>query len=268
MINTKYFQFQSCKIAYRDMGTGQVVVLLHGFGEDSQIFDLQTEYLKNHYRLIVPDLPGSGQSAIDLKLSSSIDLMADCIAALVREITDQPVILLGHSMGGYITLAFAQKYPGRLKGFGLLHSTAFADNEEKKATRRKSIDFIREKGAFPFLQTAIPGLFAETYQKHFNDKINMLVERGKQFTGDTLVSYYEAMIDRPDRTQVLSDSKVPVLFILGTEDKAAPMDDVLQQVKLPDISYFHILENVGHMGMWEATEQMNTMILKFIKDIE
>ncbi|MES2775442.1 MAG: alpha/beta hydrolase [Bacteroidota bacterium] len=272
---TNTFQYQNTTISYSDTGSGQIVVLLHGFGEDSHIFDRQVAFLKDRCRIIVPDLPGSGASVTsgglspeEANLCSSIDAMAECIAALIQSISGTPVVLLGHSMGGYITLAVAEKYPERLKAFGLLHSTSFADSEEKKAGRKKSIGFIQEHGAFAFLQTAIPALFAEGYQREHPAEVAGLVESGKQFTKEALVAYYNAMIDRPDRSDVLRGSKMPVLFVLGTEDKAVPMEDTLKQVHLPDVSYFHVLENVGHMGMWEATGQMNSFIIKFINDIE
>ena len=270
---THTFLYQNDTISYRSLGQGRPVVLLHGFGEDSHIFDKQIEVLQNHCWLIIPDLPGSGSSIVSDQLGenavfSSIESMADCMAALIQSITAEPIILLGHSMGGYITLAFAEKYPERLKAFGLLHSSAFADSEEKKTARRKSIDFIQKQGAFAFLQTAIPGLFAEGYQKEHAAAIAALVENGKHFTTEAMVGYYQAMIDRTDRTHVLKGSKMPVLFVLGTEDKAVPIDDVLKQVHLPDVSYFHVLKNVGHMGMWEDIGQMNSIILKFINDID
>ncbi len=270
---THTFFYQNNTISYRSLGTGQPVVLLHGFGEDSHIFDKQIAFLQNHCWLIIPDLPGSGGSVVNKPLEedavySSIVSMADAVAVLIQSITTEPIVLLGHSMGGYITLAFAEKYPEQLKAFGLLHSSAFADSEEKKTARRKSIDFIQKQGAFAFLQTAIPGLFAEGYQKEHVVTVTALVESGKQFTGEALIGYYEAMIARTDRTHVLRGSKMPVLFVLGTEDKAVPIEDVLKQVHLPDVSYFHVLENVGHMGMWENTGQMNSIILKFINDID
>ncbi len=267
------FPYQNSAISYRSLGKGLPVILLHGFGEDSQIFNKQIEVLQNHCWLIVPDLPGSGGSVVNNQLGdnavfATIESMADCVAALIQSITEEPVILLGHSMGGYITLAIAEKYNDRLKAFGLLHSSAFADSEEKKIARKKSIEFIQKQGAFAFLQTAIPGLFAEGYQKKHAANVAGLVQNGKQFTSEALIGYYEAMVARTDRTHVLRGSKMPVLFVLGTADKAVPMADVLKQVHLPDVSYFHVLENVGHIGMWEATEQMNSIIIKFIKDIE
>jgi pimeloyl-ACP methyl ester carboxylesterase len=172
--------------------------------------------------------------------------------------------MLGHSMGGYITLAFAEKYPGLLDGFGLIHSTAFADTEEKKQTRERGIAFIDQHGAHAFLKTSIPNLFGKRFQEEFPEKITSLVEAAAAFTKESLQQYYRAMIRRPNRAPVLESNPLPVLFVMGTEDVAAPMTEVLQQAHLPNKSYIHILPGTGHMGMWEAPEALNQWILAFI----
>lgn len=276
---TKTFPFHNTSVSYRDQGTGQAVMLVHGFGEDSHIFDQQIEYLQEHCRLLVPDLPGSGQSVpvwqpednsvpkYTPAFDASMEFMADTLAQVLQHAGASDTILLGHSMGGYITLAFAEKYPGLLKAFGLLHSTAFADTGEKKENRRQGIKKITDEGPFAFIQTAVPVLFGDRYKAEHPELVEQLVQSGKQFTAQALTAYYNAMIERPDRTHVLSGSKLPVLFVFGTVDKAIAMDDVLKQVHLPEVSYFHALEEVGHVGMWEATAEMNLFILKFINDI-
>jgi pimeloyl-ACP methyl ester carboxylesterase len=297
------FYYQDCDIHYTDTGgDGPIIVLLHGFAETVAVWQQQVDFLKNHCRVIVPQIPDahwqvsntpyytderltditsiaaplyqmpsaiSTTTAVQLpdivyQLSSSIDAMATALHALIEHLTQQPIIVLGHSMGGYITLALAEKYPQVVKAFGFVHSTAFADTEEKKTTRRKSIEFIRKNGSEAFFKTSAPGLFSEASKKAHPEWLQQTVSMAAQFEPEILISNYEAMIARPDRTAVLSGSKVPVLFILGKEDKAAPAADVLQQVHLPQVCYFHLLENVAHMGMWEATEQVNTFILKFV----
>jgi pimeloyl-ACP methyl ester carboxylesterase len=172
--------------------------------------------------------------------------------------------MIGHSMGGYVALAFAEKYPERLNAFGLFHSSAFADTEEKKLARKKSIEFIQANGAHAFLKTATPGLFAETYTKEHSTEIEKLVEYLQYFTKEALVQYYEAMIVRPDRTAVLSSFPKPILFIIGEHDKAVPMQSGLQQSYLPQESHVHILQHSGHMGMWEETAKANGILKAFI----
>src|SRR5687768_2464498 len=126
----KIFEYETVAIHYLSEGEGIPVVLLHGFGEDRRVFENQIAFLKDHCRLIVPDLPGSGKSGVLNGEEVSMISYADCVHALLQHEKIARCILLGHSMGGYITLAFAKKYGEELMGFGLLHSTAFADNEE------------------------------------------------------------------------------------------------------------------------------------------
>ena len=261
-MQTKTITYQSSKIFYRIAGTGKPVVLLHGFGEDGEIWNNQIEFLKSHYQLIIPDLPGSGKS--ELIADMSIEGMAETIKKILKvELPEtEEICLIGHSMGGYITLAFAEKYPSLLNSFGLVHSSAFADGEEKKAARLKSIGFIKTNGAYEFLKTVIPGLFLnpEGYKP-----CTSLIEAGKNFTADALIQYYHAMINRPDRTAVLKIFSKPILFIIGQHDKAIPFDQSMQQCYLPNQSHIHILRNSAHMGMWEETQKTNLILHNFLQ---
>ncbi|MCU0335777.1 MAG: alpha/beta hydrolase, partial [Chitinophagaceae bacterium] len=166
-----------------------------------------------------------------------------------------------------IALCMHQQAAGRLLGWGLLHSTAFADSEEKKATRRKAIEFIQEHGAPAFLQTAIPGLFAPAFAEAQPAVVQQLVQRGNAFGADALIDYYEAMIARPDRTAELQRSQVPVLFVLGNLDKAAPYADLLQQVALPDQAHLTVLRDVAHMGMLEQPAAFEAALVQFLQSL-
>ena len=268
--------YKNASISYRTEGKGKPIVLLHGFGEDSHIFDQQIDFLKDHCFLIIPDLPGTGKSALlvsDNQLPAtgnlepatiSIEDYADCIKALLEEEKINKCILLGHSMGGYITLAFAEKYPESLSRFGLIHSSAFADNEEKKRNRQRGIDLMEQYGAYSFLKNTIPNLFSQQFKEAFPAKLESLIEASKQFSTEACQQYYRAMMNRPDRTSVLKGNPLPVLFVIGTEDVAAPLNDLNKQIHLPLCSYIHIIENVGHMSMWEAPELLNSYLLEFI----
>jgi pimeloyl-ACP methyl ester carboxylesterase len=258
----KIITYQSSKIFYRIIGNGKPVILLHGFGEDGSIWQNQIEFLKNHFQLIIPDLPGSGQSAvISNQLVVGIEVYAEAVRLILLDEKMDNCVIIGHSMGGYITLALAEKYPHLVKAFGLFHSSAFADSEEKKATRLKAIEFIKNNGAYEFLKTSIPGLFLnpENYQPCIN-----LVEKAKHFTAEALIQYYQAMVARPNRTEVLKNFAGPILFIIGEHDKAVPFEQSMQQCYLPAQSHIHILRNSAHMGMWEEVEKVNTILLQFL----
>jgi pimeloyl-ACP methyl ester carboxylesterase len=190
------------------------------------------------------------------------------VDAILKNENIDGCVMLGHSMGGYITLAYAEKYPARLKAFGLVHSTAFADSKEKKQSRLKGIGVIENYGSYAFLKTTQPGLFSADFRKKQPGVVNDLIRDGKGFSKKSLQQYYFAMMNRPDRSSVLKNNKLPVLFVMGTEDNAAPINDVLQQVHLPEIAYIHILENSGHMGMLEKPMRLNRILKDFIHEME
>lgn len=256
------------KITYDLLGEGFPVVLVHGFGEDRHIWDEQAKFLSSFCRLIIPDLPGSGDSVTTLeKEASQIEFYADCLYELLKAEQVSTCIMLGHSMGGYITLRFVECHSEIVSGFGLIHSTAFADSEEKKLVRKKGIAAMAEYGAHAFLKTVTPNLFGKRFKAAYPEKVEALAESGNNFSVESLQHYYTAMMNRPGRTEVIKQAQVPVLFITGTEDIAAPLNDVLQQTYLAPISYVNILEQTGHMGMIESPEKVNEAIATFIKEI-
>ena len=213
-------------LQYNKYGQGFPVILLHGFGEDNTIWNNQVVVLKDQCQLIVPNLQGTGSSPLmQDKTQLSVEAMADDIKLLLDEENITQCILLGHSMGGYIALAFAEKFPHYLKGFGLIHSTAYADDEEKKKNRLKSIDIIEEYGGYSFLKNTIPNLFSVKFKFNNEESVEELIQKSKSFSNTSLQAYCQAMMTRPDRTSILKNATVPVLLIAGTEDIAAPLKD-------------------------------------------
>lgn len=228
----------------------ETVVLIHGFGEDSQVWDNIIAELKQEYQILVPDLPGSGINNADSE-GISMESMAEFIKELLDEQKIDTCSMIGHSMGGYITLAFAEKYPERLNRFGLFHSTAFADNDEKKEARKKNIDFIQKHGSAKFIGQTMPNLFAEDTSKNNPGIIKEMIDRYRNFSPDSLVNYTRAMMERPDRVHVLKTFPKPVLFIMGEKDTAVPIEQGLKQCSIPEFSYIYIATRSGHMGMIE-----------------
>jgi len=247
---------------YRELGNGHPTLLLHGFAEDSTVWDNQTGALSETCRLILPDLPGSGRSPATRSLS--IEEMAKSIKDLLDHLKIDRCTLIGHSMGGYITLAFAALYPERLNALGLFHSTAYPDTDEKRATRRKAIDFIRANGSAPFIRASIPNLFSAHTREHHPDLIEATITKYSGLAPASLIAWYEAMIARPDRTDVLRQFPRPVLFIIGRDDNVIPLQQSLEQCYFPSISHLHIVENAGHQAMLENPEKSNQLLLEFI----
>ncbi len=263
MFQNKNIIYENAAINYTLYGSGKAVVLIHGFGEDSSIWDAQVKFLQNDFLLIVPDLPGSGKSDLLEKEHVQILDYAEIIKAILEQEKIAVCSMLGHSMGGYVTVAFTEKYADRLNAFGLIHSSAYADDEAKIELRKKAVAFIQQNGSMAFLKTAIPNLFYNVEKSKNN--IEVLIERGNNFSPEALIQYYEAMIGRPDRTNVLKTFSKPILFIIGAYDKAVSFTHSLQQTHLPSNAYIHILRSSGHMGMYEETNKLNETLAGFLQ---
>jgi pimeloyl-ACP methyl ester carboxylesterase len=246
-------QEKDSSIYYRTAGEGETVILIHGFGEDSSIWDGLIPHLQNDYRLIVPDLVGSGRSTGNTD-AISMESMAEDINRLLESEEIESCYMIGHSMGGYITLAFAEKFPGKLKGLGLFHSTAYADSDEKKVGRKKNIDFIEKHGSAKFLEQANPNLFSDQSKKEKPQLVKEFIDRHSNFSSSSLVAYTEAMMNRADRTEVLKSFQNPVLLIIGEHDTAIPIEQSLKLCRIADFAYIYIAAHSGHLGMLEEPE--------------
>ena len=261
-------QFKNKTIFYQKEGQGNPVMLVHGFGENGSIWKHQVEKLKHHFLVVVPDLPGSGQSEL---------LDGDCTmeeyAEVIKVIADKEFLsnqrnktftLIGHSMGGYISLAFANKYGDILNSFGLFHSSAFADNAEKISTRKKGIEFIEKNGSKLYAETTVPDLFSDHTKNNKPELVKNLVKLAGELSNETLIQYTQAMIKRPDTTSVLKTFSRPILFIIGIHDNAVPLEASLNQCHLTSSGSSHFLQETGHVGMWEQTELSNRYLYNFL----
>ena len=212
---------------------------------------------------MIDDMSMEGMAEV---LKTILDTESSKVSPSGGDLEGAGASIIGHSMGGYIALAFVEKYEGLLSSFGLFHSSAFADTEEKKATRRKGIEFIKEHGAFEFLKTATPNLFSPISKDEMPGLIGEFIGSLNNFSPESLVSYYESMIKRPDRTAILKKTKMPVLFIIGEFDNAIPLQDGLKQCHLPEQATINILHRSGHMGMMEETDKSNRLLEEFLSE--
>jgi pimeloyl-ACP methyl ester carboxylesterase len=262
----KSLLFKDELLEYDVRGNGLPVMLIHGFTEDRRIWDPLLTGMEDKYNWILPDLPGSGQSVFNGSLSQ-LNNFSEALKAIVDQEKIRDLVLIGHSMGGYISLAFAEKYPEKIRALGLFHSSSYADSAEKKESREKNIRFIQKNGAALFVEQVIPGLFSDSFKAEHPEEIRKLIDRYANFSHDSLVLYLEAMKQRPATTGVLKSITKPVLFIMGEEDKAVPIKDALEQCHLPRISYIHILTHTAHMGMIENTSLCNSYLDRFLEEI-
>ncbi|MFK7799405.1 MAG: alpha/beta fold hydrolase [Aureispira sp.] len=258
--------YQQSKIAYQRSGQGTVLVLLHGFCEDSTMWADLVPLLSKKYSVLTIDLSGFGQS--DLLKESSIAAMANAVYAVWKTEQLDAAVLIGHSMGGYVGLELAAQYPDCLLGLGLLHSHPFADSEEKINNRLKTIAFVERHGIAPFAGQFVRNLFPAAFVQEHKALIEELVHQTSLHHSDAVVAASKAMIGRKDHRATLQALACPVLMVVGTADKAIATPLCLAQLALPSTASIHILEGVGHMAHVEAPAETLEIMVDFLEFCE
>jgi pimeloyl-ACP methyl ester carboxylesterase len=249
-------------LEYNDSGNGFPLLLLHGFCENRTVWKYCEKELATHYRVIIPDLPGFGESRLE-ETEVSMEYFAEQVRKLLDDLKIEKCIMIGHSLGGYVTLAFAEKYESHLTGMGMFHSTAFADAEEKKENRNKTIEFIQKHGVPEFAESFVPPLFSLKNKDLFKPEIKELTFAAAASSEQGVIETTKAMRDRKDRTEVLKSVNIPVLFVAGKLDGVIPLEKSLQQCHLPKHSIVHFLEGTGHMGMIEKKQETIKILIHF-----
>ena len=259
-----YFAFLMSKaIIYTDKGAGSVVVFVHGFCESKDIWIPFAEKLSMHYRVICIDLPGFGESLLDRE-QISMEWFADEVHQLMKLLSIHTFTFVGHSLGGYIGLAYAEKYAHYLNGICLFHSTAYADSDERKINRDKTVAFIHKYGTDMFTQSFIEPLFLLQNRQILKNEIAELKLIAKQSSEKGIIATTKAMRDRPDRSNVLATLKIPVLLIGGKNDATIPIEKLKELAKLSEVIQLAEIEDCGHMGMYEQKEKTFSVLNYFL----
>lgn len=250
------------KIHYRKYGQGEPLVLIHGFPEDGDLWHKIVPQLAQHFTLFIPDLPGVGNSC-DIGNGVSIDELAMSVNWILDEENITQAVIAGHSMGGYIAMSFAAQFPGRLKGLSLVHSTATEDTEDKKEIRRKAIRLLEKGGKEAFVNGMIPNLFSDNFKEHNKEAIMRQINQALEVKAESMISFYNAMINRPNRVEVLTDIAIPVQWIIGQYDTVVPMNVSLQQTTKSNVTFVSIYSDAAHMSMIEQPLKLTNDLKAF-----
>lgn len=249
-----------CDVYYVIRGKGPALMLLHGFPLDHNIWQGIVDEICDHYTVILPDLPGAGKSTLPDDLS--IETMAAAMGDILKQEGIDKAVLCGHSMGGYVALAFAELYPDRIAGLGMIHSTAHSDSDEKKEQREKVIKIISDGGKEPFINQMITALYSDDTATDAN--LSYTRDIAMSTNEAALLAFYKSMINRPDRTSTLQGAAYPCLWIVGDDDKVLNKNVVLQQSWLANVNYVYVLKNCGHISMIETPKTSVTYIKDFL----
>jgi 3-oxoadipate enol-lactonase len=250
------------EIAYQEIGNGETIVFLHGFCGSMSYWDKVLPQLSTQYRVILIDLRGHGDSSSN-GLPFTIDDMAKDIKEVLESLHLGQVYLFGHSLGGYVTLSLVEHFPEKLKGYGLIHSTAFPDSEEGKKGRTNAVQNIEMDGIKPFIDGLVPKLFSDDSLNTLKDDVEKAIQIGYATNPKAAQQTLLAMKGRPDRNEVLRNSSVPVLLVAGEGDKIIPAENTFS-VDGPLIKRA-IIQKAGHMSMYEQPEELVAVIREFLE---
>ena len=237
------------------------IVFLHGFAESREVWSDFTRSFPDGYRLLAPNLPGHGTNLAPVPDFSMEAQARHVIDYLSQKDCSTPVLLVCHSMGGYVALALAERWPQRVAGLALINSSALADTDEKRQNREKNIGFVERHGVAKFMESFVRPLFAPINRDKLTEARSLLEEIGKATPASTITGALRGMAARPDRTQVLATAKFPVLMVAGKHDVAVHFDDAVRQAAMPAEAHALFLEGSGHQAYLEQADQTRSAVL-------
>lgn len=236
------------------------IVLIHGFGLDRSIWQQLASTHLGDQQVILPDVRGHGES--DAPGGTYLmPLLANDLAHLLKSLGVEKAIICGHSMGGYISLAFAEQFPQMLAGLGLITTNANADAEDKRAGRYALIEEIRDQGAIVVAENLAPRLS--------ND--HSVVEQAHRLIFKTapqgLIGALGGMAERPDRTSLLQEINVPALVVAGGADKITEFEKAKAMAEALPQGQFLTIPEAGHMPMTEAPAELGQGLRNLIRRV-
>jgi pimeloyl-ACP methyl ester carboxylesterase len=255
--------YKNAKISFSSKGKGTGIVLLHGFLENSSMWDSVSEVLSKNNRIITIDLLGHGDSDC-LGYVHSMEIMAEAVEAVLRKLRIRRFILVGHSMGGYVALAFAEKNPEKLKGFCLMNSTSIADDEERKQLRARANKFVQNNFK-SMVQMSFSNLFSEESRVTYKDEMKAALEEALKTPVQGYIACQEGMRIRPNRENVLKQLPCKKLLIISKKDPVLDFEASVLEAKSNNAE--SIVFNGGHMSHIENKNELIEALKQFVKAI-
>ena len=255
--------YKNTKISYSDSGKGTAVVLLHGFLENKTMWDVYVSELGKKNRIITIDLLGHGKTEC-LGYIQTMEENATVVHDVLSKLRIRKAILVGHSMGGYVALAFAELYPDKIKGLVLLNSTSKEDSTDRKKNRDRAIKAVK-KDYETFIRLSIANLFSEDNREILNTKIEEVKIQALKTPLQGIVASLEGMKARKDREFLLLTTAYPKLLILGKKDPVLNYEENLKQIKNTDVELVTFPD--GHMSAIENQSELLTVLADFLKRI-
>jgi len=260
----KTIQYKNIKISYTDQGKGTAVVLLHGFLENKTMWDNYVFILSKNHRVITIDLLGHGETEC-LGYVHAMEGQADMIFAILTFLRIRKVVLVGHSMGGYVALAFAEIYSDYVKGLFLLNSTSRADSKERKNNRDRAIKAVKQNYT-NFVRMSIANLFSEDNRELLTKEIEKVKIEALKTPLQGIVASLEGMKIRKDREVLLHFAPYPIHLVLGKKDSVLPFEENSNQIEETKVGLTAFPD--GHMSHIENETELKKVLVDFLKKIK
>jgi pimeloyl-ACP methyl ester carboxylesterase len=249
-------------LAYTDRGEGDTLVLLHGYLESLMIFEDLAEKLSQNFRVITIDLPGHGQSEI-VSDCHTMEMMAGRVNTLLEYLEADRVLLIGHSLGGYVTLAFLELFPERLAGYCLFHSHPFADPPAAIERRKREIAVVLAGKKHIMYPGNIRKMFSPDNIASMVTEIDLSDDIASHTPDGGIIAVLNGMMIRPSRKRIMEESAIPLLWILGIHDQYIDFNSATADVTLPVNGSLAVLYHSGHLGFIEEPERTEFLLKEF-----
>lgn len=252
--------YKGIEIYYSQVGKGETVVLLHGFLESSTIWEnLKSEVSKTH-QVVCIDLLGHGKTGC-LGYIHTMEQMAEAVEAVLNHLKVKKATFIGHSMGGYVALSFAELFPEKVKGLCLMNSTALDDTAEKKLNRERAIEAVKQNHK-TFIRLSIANLFRPKNRTIFSKEIQEIKNKALQFPIQGIIAALEGMKTRKNRVELFRKAKYKKMMVIGRKDPVLQYHTLIDQTKDSDIEIIEFPD--GHMSFIENKKVFTYNILHFI----
>lgn len=243
------------------VGQGVPLVFLHGFPLHRGAWQMQFDALRSHFRVIAPDLRGFGESGT-LPGPATMPQYAADVHALLQRLSTGPVVLIGHSMGGYVALAFARQFPEMLRGLVLVGTKAGADTAEAAAGRRATAEKVKAEGVQVVVEAMAPKMLAAGNQDpRLVEQVRGILNSS---TTQGVIGALLGMAERPDSTGLLAQIAVPTLVVTGADDTVIPPAESEKLARAIPGAELKVVPRAGHLVAFEQPEEFNRLLMEWL----
>ena len=256
------FIFRGANIAYSTKGKGRAIVLIHGFLGAKEIWNEYQSRLAKNFQVICIDLPGHGKSAC-IGYVHNMELLAACVKQLLKQLNKRKAIIIGHSLGGYVGLAFAEMHPEAVLGLILINSTANGDSKAKVSSRNQLIELVK-KDKSRAIDLLVPTFFSHKTRKT-GWQIKSYLKMAQHCSEQAIIATIEGMKIRKEREILLKFAPFRFHYIISENDSILPSNQLIAETEIGENGSYTIIEDSSHMSIMDKKEQVFRVIKTFSK---